>query len=412
MTITPQAATPNRQETTMTTMQTIPLTQLVPSPVNVRKTGSKDGIEALAASIAAHGLLQNLSVRPAKGGSYEVVAGGRRLAALKLLAKQKRIAADYPVPCHALDGADATEISLAENELRLPMHPADQFDAFKKLADDGKGPEEIAARFGTTAKIVEQRLRLAVVSPKLIALYRKGDMTLDCLMAFTVAEDHRQQEKVWKALPDYARRSPRQIRDALTEKHVAADSSLAQFVGIKAYEEAGGAVLRDLFDDKGSGWLTDAALVNRLAAERLDREAEAVRGEGWKWVEIMPELSWETMKGFGKATPERSPPTAEQQREIETLTAEGNSIIEEHGEEPEDEAVLDRFYEIQERIADLSEGEETWPDAAKANAGALIGIAHDGEAEIRRGLIRPEDKATARKADKARNGADTGKQEG
>jgi ParB family chromosome partitioning protein len=210
-------------------MQTIPLTQLVPSAQNVRKTGTKDGIEALAASIAAHGLLQNLQVRPATGGHYEVVAGGRRLAALKLLAKQKQIAADYPVPCRALDGADATEISLAENEMRLPMHPADQFDAFKKLADNGKGPEEIAARFGTTAKIVMQRLKLAVVSPKLIALYRKDEMTLDCLMAFTVSDQHRQQEKVWAALPDWARERPGQIRDALTEKHFAADGKLAQF---------------------------------------------------------------------------------------------------------------------------------------------------------------------------------------
>jgi len=199
--------TPNQQETTMN-MQIIPLTQLVPSATNVRKTGAKDGIEALAASIAAHGLLQNLQVRPATNGHYEVVAGGRRLAALKLLAKQKQIAADYPVPCRALDGEDATEISLAENEMRLPMHPADQFDAFKKLADDGKGPEEIAARFGTTAKIVAQRLKLAVVSPKLIALYRKDAMTLDCLMAFTVCDQHKQQEKVWAALPDWARGGP------------------------------------------------------------------------------------------------------------------------------------------------------------------------------------------------------------
>src|SRR5271156_1799870 len=209
------------------TMQTIPLTQLIPSPLNVRKTGAKEGIPALAASIAAPGLLQNLQVRPAPDeGRFEVVAGGRRLAALKLLAKQKQIAADYPVPCRALDGADATEISLAENEMRLPMHPADQFDAFKKLADDGKGPEEIAARFGTTAKIVMQRLKLAVVSPKLIALYRKDEMTLDCLMGFTVCDQHKQQEKVWAALPDYARQRPGQIRDALTEKHVAADSAL------------------------------------------------------------------------------------------------------------------------------------------------------------------------------------------
>jgi ParB family chromosome partitioning protein len=399
--------TPNRQETTMT-IETIPLTQLVPSAENVRKTGAKDGIEALAASIAAHGLLQNLQVRPAKGDTYEVVAGGRRLAALKLLAKQKQIAADYPVPCHALDGEDAAEISLAENEMRLPMHPADQFDAFKKLADDGKGPEEIAARFGTTAKIVMQRLKLAVVSPKLISLYRKDEMTLDCLMAFTVCDQHKTQEKVWAALPDWARERPDRIREALTVKHVAADSNLAQFVGIEAYEAAGGAVLRDLFDDDNSGWLTDAALVNKLAAEKLDQIAGVLRGEGWKWIEIIPDLSWEAMKGFSKAAAERSPPTAEQQREIDALTAEGNAIIAEHGEEPEDEAVVDRFYEIQERIADLSEGEETWPETAKTNAGAVIGIGHNGKAEIRRGLIRPEDKAASRKADKGKHAADTG----
>jgi len=392
--------TPNQQGTTMN-MQIIPLTQLVPSPTNVRKTGAKDGIEALAASIAAHGLLQNLQVRPAKDGHYEVVAGGRRLAALKLLAKQKQIAADYPVPCRALDGEDATEISLAENEMRLPMHPADQFDAFKKLADDGKGPEEIAARFGTTPKIVAQRLKLAVVSPKLISLYRKDEMTLDCLMAFTVSDQHKTQEKVWAALPDWARERPGQIRDALTEKHVAADSKLGNFVGLTAYEAAGGAVLRDLFDDDNSGWLTDAALVNKLASEKLDQIAGAVRGEGWKWVEIIPDLSWEAMKGFGRASAEWTPPTAGQQREIDALTAEGNTIIAEHGEEPEDEEVLDRFYEIQERIAELSEGEATWPDEAKAIAGVVIGIGHDGAAEIRRGLIKPEDKATARKADKA-----------
>jgi ParB family transcriptional regulator, chromosome partitioning protein len=362
----------------MTTMQTIPLNQLVFSPANVRKTGAKDGIDGLAASIAAHGLLQNLQVRPGKSGQFEVVAGGRRLAALRLLAKQQKIAADYPVPCHACETEDAAEISLAENEMRMAMHPADQFEAFKKLTDQGHGPEAIAARFGTTARIVEQRLKLAVVSPKLIALYKKGEMTLDCLMAFTVAEDHRQQEKTWKALPDYARSRPGQIRDALTEKHVAADSSLAQFVGIKEYEAAGGAVLRDLFDDEGSGWLTDAALVNKLATEKLDQAAAAVRGEGWKWVEIMPELSWEALKGFGKVTPERTEPTPEQQREIEALTEEGDAIMAEHGEEPDDDAITERLWEIQERIADLSEGQETWPDGAKATAGAMIGIDQDG----------------------------------
>src|SRR5205823_9668182 len=87
------------------------------------------------------------------------------------------------------------------------------------------------------------------------------NIALDCLMAFTVSDQHKQQEKVWAALPDWARERPDRIRNALTEKHVAADGKLAQFVGLKAYEAAGGGMLRDLFDADNSGWLTDAALV-------------------------------------------------------------------------------------------------------------------------------------------------------
>ena len=132
-------------------IETIPLSKLVPSPANVRK--AKTDITGLAASIMAHGLLQNLQVCP-NGETYEVVAGGRRLAALKFLAKQKKIAADYGVACEVREGPDATEISLAENEMREAMHPADQFEAFKKLAEDGKGEEEIAARFGVTPHTV------------------------------------------------------------------------------------------------------------------------------------------------------------------------------------------------------------------------------------------------------------------
>jgi hypothetical protein len=198
---------------------------------------------------------------------------------------------------------------------------------------------------------------------------------------------------------------PESIRDALIEKHIAADSKLAQFVGIKAYEKAGGAVLRDLFDDENAGWLTDPALVNQLAAAKLEKAAEAVRAEGWKWVEIMPDLAWESTKDFGKAQPTRLPPTAEQQKEIDKLTAEGNAILDQHGEDPDDDEVRDRFYEIQERIDELQQGGEERTADDKANAGAIIGIGNDGKPDIRRGLIKPEDRAAAKKGDKERNGA-------
>ena len=371
------------------------------SPLNVRKTRNKATIESFAASILTHGILQNFRVHTQEGGKYGVVIGGTRLAALNLLLKQKKIAADYPVPCEvrASDDPSLTEVSLAENFVREAMHPADEFDAFQKLADEGQGPETIAARFGVTPTIVRQRLKLAVVSPKLIAAYRKDEMTLDQLMAFTIADDHKQQEKVWKELPDWNRQrgDGAAIRAALTEQHVGADSKLARFVGIEAYESAGGAVLRDLFDDRGSGWLTDYALLSRLVTEKLEGAAAPLRDEGWKWVEITPDRNRQDIQQYGRMHPAHTDPGPEQQAEIGTLQAEADAIMEEHGEEPADEAAYGRLEAINERIEALSEGEAVWTDEQKAIAGVVVSIAHGGEIAIERGIVKPEDKAALRK---------------
>ena len=142
------------------------------------------GRRGLAASIQAHGLLQSLVVRPALDGhgkatgKHKVAAGGRRLAALKLLAKRKRIGKGATIPCRVLDGdgVDGAEASLVENVVGLDMHPADQFEAFAALHQDGAGLgiKDIAARFEVSAHTVRQRLRVAVVSPALVQAYRAG----------------------------------------------------------------------------------------------------------------------------------------------------------------------------------------------------------------------------------------------
>jgi ParB family chromosome partitioning protein len=129
---------------TMTTTRNIPLNKLSPWEGNVRKTeGSDTALAELAASIASIGLIQPLSVQKGKGDQFDVVAGKRRLAALKRLVKAGTIKADHPVPCMEIaKNANATEISLAENAVREDMHPADEFDAFRELADKcnwGKG---------------------------------------------------------------------------------------------------------------------------------------------------------------------------------------------------------------------------------------------------------------------------------
>lgn len=373
----------------MMNIQTIPLNQLVPSPTNVRKTGAGVGIDELAASIATHGLLQNLQVRPGAKGKFEVVAGGRRLAALKLLVKQKAFAKDAEIPCRVLDGEDAAEISLAENTLRLPMHPADQYDAFKALADGGKGPEEIAARFGTTASVVRQRLKLASLSPCLVDLYRHDEMTLDQLMAFAVSDDHEAQEAAWFGQPDY-NRSPNVIRRTLTTAHVEADDPRVAFAGLDAYRDAGGGILRDLFQPEHEGYLTDPALLDRLVAERLEREAEAIRAEGWKWVEIMPSLDYAALRGFERLHPERQPLPPERQEELDRLVAEYEGLIADNGEDPEDE-IAAQLDALSGRIDSLSEGTLAWREDNIALAGAVIGVRHDGGLAVERGLLRPED---------------------
>jgi ParB family chromosome partitioning protein len=396
-------------------IQQIPLNRLVPSNTNLRKTGTMTGIEELAASIRAHGLLQNLQVRAGDSGNFEVVAGMRRLAALKRLAKEKAIAKTADIACHVLDGEDAAEISLAENVMRLPMHPADQFVAFKALADDGKGPEEIAARFGCSPATVRQRLRLANVSPALLDLYRAEAMSLDQLMAFTVSDDHGAQEKTWAELAGW-NRHPDTIRRILTRAHVEASDRRVRFVGIETYTAAGGQVLRDLFAPEHDGYLTDPALLDRLTAERLECCAEALRAEGWKWLQIMPEVDHAALRQFRRLYPEMQPPDEATQAEIDRLTAAYDALITKHGEEPP-EAAAAEIEAISDKIDALSQGTERWAPEDIAHAGIVIGIGHAGRLAIERGLVRPEDvpQEPAQEIGRHRNGdgsAKTRKDEG
>ena len=132
----------------------IPLSQLELSPGNVRKTpADASAFTELKASIAAHGLLENLIARsmgpsPDGAGRYAVIAGGRRLAAMQALAAEGALDEDHPVPCRMIGSiVAAEEVSLAENSVRAAMHPADQVEAFRRLADAGSTAAAIAARF-------------------------------------------------------------------------------------------------------------------------------------------------------------------------------------------------------------------------------------------------------------------------
>ena len=271
----------------------IPLNKLKASPDNVRRVGhSPADIESRAASIAAKTVLQPLRVKPevrADGsatGYYLVSIGEGRRQALKLLAKRKQVSKVEPIRCVVDTGdvLDAAEISLDENVSRTDMHPADEFEAFKDLAErKGYGAEEIGARFGKSAQTVRQRLRLGAAAPALLDLYREEALTLDQLMAFAFNPDQDRQMQVFAQLPPGARQ-PWAIRRAMTETKVGAGDRRVRLVGLEAYVAAGGTVLRDLFTEDGGGWVEDVVLLDRLVAEKLSAKAVDLReAEGWKW---------------------------------------------------------------------------------------------------------------------------------
>ena len=371
------------------TLQMIPLNQLVPSAANVRKTGAAAGIDELAASIAAHGLLQNLQVRPAAKGKFEVVAGGRRLAALRLLVKDKRMDKDADISCHVIGDADAGEISLAENTLRQPMHPADQFEAFHALSERGKGIEDIAARFGVSVAVVRQRLKLASVSPRLIQLYREEELSLDQLMAFTITDDIAAQEAVWFEALGW-QREPNAIRRALTASQVEADDRRVQFVGLDAYREAGGNIARDLFRPEHEGYLTDVALLDRLVRDRLETAAATVKAEGWRWVQVMPGFDYAERQMFKRIPPAPTDLSPDAQAERDRLMEAYDALAEQAEEEDSDEidAQLDA---LSAQIEALEANATSWSPTDMALSGAVIALDRDGSLTVERGLVRIED---------------------
>ena len=265
----------------------IPLSRLALAPENVRKTKPDARADAeLKASIGALGLLENLVVRaaePAEDGSehFAVVAGGRRLAAMQALVEDKVFDANHPVPCQVRSGdAEPGEISLAENVVRIAMHPADQVTAFAKLVQAGQSVSAIAARFGVSERIVEQRLRLGNAAPELLDAYRADEIDLEVLKAFAVTTDRERQMAVWEQVSGQGYRPAAwQVKRLLTEERVPGASAVARFVGVDAYEAAGGQVLRDLFarDDETGVWFEDPVLLEKLAMAKLQAAADERR---------------------------------------------------------------------------------------------------------------------------------------
>ena len=385
---------------TLSGIRDIPFSKLQLSQANVRRIEAGVSIEDLAEDIANRGLLQSLNVRAVldedaqETGMFEVPAGGRRFRALERLVKQKRLAKDAPIPCIVRDTGLAEEDSLAENVQRVGLHPLDQFRAFKTLADKGSSEDDIAARFFVPVNVVKQRLRLADVSTAILDAYQAGEITLEHVMAFTVNPDTARQDAVFEQLRAGRDFGTFRIKRLLTETTVDANDRRARFVGLDAYLDAGGSVMRDLFTDDNGGWLSNPDLLNRLVAEKLAHEAEPFRAKGWKWVETAIDFPYGHQRYFDEVIPEVPMLSNEDSARLKIAVDEYNSLVATHefngGLIPE--AGGGGVETLESLIEELENPEAVYKPEDIAIGGVFLSINRDGTLLVDEGYVRPEDR--------------------
>ncbi len=396
----------------------VPVSQLIPSPRNVRaQSEDKGDIPGLAAMILAQDLLQALSVVEVTGKGkgkksaplYEVDAGERRRCALMLLVEQGKISPDYEVLCNIIDSQRGREVSLAENT-RQAMHPADEMQAFADLIKEGKTEEQVASIFGCTTLTIKRRLSLMNAAPELIQEFRQDKITQEQLQALVICPDHAKQVDVWNNA-GYWNKTPAALRRAITPDEVStASDTVAAFVGVEAFEAAGGEVRRDLFSDEaGEGYIQDKVLLDKVAAQLLEPTCEALRAEGWAWVEARPVCSQQDLRSaFVVGKKSHRDATEQEQAEFDRIDKRQQELQDEMDKLDEESESYDENYErfseehdtLEGQREELSKALEVWGDEVKSVGGAIVTIKEGSPptVAIHRGLIRREDFAKTQAA--------------
>ncbi|OFA00205.1 ParB/RepB/Spo0J family partition protein [Duganella sp. HH101] len=368
--------------------------QLVRSPRNARrKPRDPRELRELKALLRSQGLLQNLvcfeqHTDGVPNGLLEVAAGDSRWLMLGELIAEGDLPADYDIVCLMVTEAEAVMVSLAENLGRAPLHPADVFDAMRALADEGRGVAEIALAFGTEQIAVRRQLKLANVAPRLFALFRADKASYEQMAALAVSDDHVAQQQVWDSLPSW-NKPPSQIRRLLTAQQVNVRTDrLARWVGVKAYEAAGGVVLRDLFSNDGDGYLSDVALLESLARTKLERVARKLAAERWSWIEVRTRIETAELACYAQARTVSVAPDAAQAAALAQLDAREAALDDEQDDEHDDTA----REAIERERAAIEAALRRIDPADAALAGVLVTIDAEGKASVLRGLIRPQDR--------------------
>jgi len=369
-------------------IKSIPLNKLVQSPRNVRRHSDAAADAELKASIAACGLLQNLIVRPAAKGKFEVEAGERRRRAMLALTDEKILARDHEVTCLVLEdsGEAAVETSLAENFHRLAMNPADEAEAFATLVSGGATVEDVARRFGLTVRFVEGRLRLATLAPVVFEALASGDITLDIAKAFGATSDQDIQTRVFEQVSSaYYAPTPDSVRRMVLSGTVRGSDPRARLVGRDAYIAAGGRIERELFDNDDSESWIDVALLESLAAAKMEEQAKALAAEqGLAWVKptLDPYASHDLVEGLVRLPAEPATLTEAELAKLDELDAsydEHAAILEDEDSAEEAVAAAEAAcLAIERECQEIRARPPVIATELKAEAGMILLLSRDG----------------------------------
>ncbi|EHC5085363.1 ParB/RepB/Spo0J family partition protein [Escherichia coli] len=370
----------------------VPLASLIKSPLNVRTVPySAESVSELAGSIQGVGLLQNLVVHTLPGERYGVAAGGRRLAALNMLAERGIIPADWPVRVKIIPQELATAASMTENGHRRDMHPAEQIAGFRAMAQDGKTAAQIGDLLGYSPRHVQRMLKLADLAPVILDALAEDRITTEHCQALALENDTARQVQVfeaacqsgWGGKPDV-----RVIRNLITESEVAvAGNSKFRFVGADAFSPD--ELRTDLFSDDGDGYVDRVALDAALL-EKLQAVAEFLReAEGWEWCAGRMEPVGECREDAGTyrclPEPEAVLTEAEDERLNELMTR--YDALENQCEESD---LLEAEMKLMRCMAKV----RAWTPEIRAGSGVVVSWRY-GNVCVQRGVqLRSEDDAT------------------
>lgn len=374
-------------------IQSVKVKNLSLSKDNVRKSSREAGIEALAASIATQGLLQNLIVTPLKkAGHFTVKAGGRRLRALQSLINQGSLPVDHVVPVLVLtDDDNSVEASLTENFQRVPMNPADESTAFNFLIQKGMTAEDVAKRQGVTTRFVEQRVRLAELAPSVFQALAAGEITLGVAQAYAVTSDIDRQARVFAQMStSYYGDQPDNIRRAILNGTIKANDAKARFIGRDAYVAAGGRIEGDLFAAEGDENWIDVDLLEDLASKKLEAAAaELAQAEGLAFVTPIAatHVPYDLERQLHEFHAPARPLSEAESARVEALSAENDQLVDQlEGEltdgTAEADVANDRLDEIERELESIEKSRREIDPAVRAQIGTFVYIGGDGEARV------------------------------